>query len=118
MTPVEFYKSINGNYENVFAVLYDDDLILHFISCFKSDDSYYMLMEALKKSDIKACFEAAHRLKGVAASLGFTELYDAVNELSDGLKCDNIHLSKDAIQKVKTTYERLMCFINRLETDR
>ena len=50
------------------------------------DSGFAELENAIAANDLKAGFEAAHKLKGVAANLSLTPLYDAVSEITELLR--------------------------------
>ena len=47
--------------------------------------------------DVKAAFEAAHKLKGVSANMGITPVNDIVNDLVEELRAGN--LPDDALER-------------------
>lgn len=114
MTVKEFYDNIHGDYNAIRSLLSADTVILHFIDRFPSDPSFEELLEAVQKRDVKASFEAAHKLKGIAANLAFSELYVTVSELSDQLRPQTEPANPTLVQKVSENYFRVICEINKL----
>lgn len=111
----EFYKKINGDYDDMFERVSSDELILNFVKRFPSDTTYAQLMNAVQKADITASFEASHKLKGIAANLSFSQLYDAVSELCEQLRSQTGFVDAELVQKISKNYDVVLCEINRLE---
>lgn len=117
MTVKEFYENIHGNYEDILSRLSTDELVLYFVRRFLSDHTYLELMEAVQNSDISASFEAAHKFKGIAANLAFSELFSVLNDLLEQLRAKNNSVNPSLIQKVSDIYETILREINCLEED-
>lgn len=115
MTVKEFYENIHGDYQDIFSRISADELILFFVKQFPSDSSYQELMEAVKRNDIKASFEAAHKLKGLAANLSFSELFAALHDLSEQLRPQAEPADAALVQRVRENYQIILCEIKRLE---
>ena len=61
------------------------------------DESYDMLLAALKKNDAKEAFNLAHSLKGVFSNLGLTPMYEKCMELVEPLRDGHCaHLTEKA----------------------
>lgn len=108
MTVKEFYSKIGGDYDNALLRLPNDTLIIRFIKLFASDKSYSELTEAVQNGDINASFQAAHKLKGVAANMAFTELYHAVSALNEQLRPLTTPADPILMQKVTSSYNQIL----------
>ncbi len=117
MTIKEFYEIIHGDYEEIYSRFSADALILRFIRRFPSDLTYEELMEAVKNADIPASFVAAHKLKGLAANFAFSELYDALSELSEQLRPQTETADTLLVQKVRESYHSILHAIKCLEDE-
>lgn len=116
MTLEDFYKDINGDYADILSRLSEDEIILHFIKRFKSDGTYIQLMDAVEKADASAGFTYAHKLKGIAANLSFSELHEALSVLTRQLKGQQTPpANKESVERVSECYHRVMSEINCLE---
>lgn len=115
MTVKKFYENIHGDYNDLLTRLPTDALALRFIRQFPSDPSYSELMEAVRKDDITASFEAAHKLKGLAATLSFSQLFAAVNVLSEQLRPKTTVADTALVQKVSESYHIILREIHCLE---
>lgn len=65
------------------------------------DSSFRELGEALQQKNVKAAFESAHTLKGLAANMGLDSMLDIVVELVEPLR-------NGMIDGLSPTYERLI----------
>lgn len=117
MTVEEFYKRIHGDYEDMIARIPSDELILSLVRQFPLDDTYEKLMTAVKKRDVKASFEAAHNLKGLASNLSFSELFVAVNVLTDQLRSRAEPADKVLVTRVEECYQIIIQTVKCLEDD-
>ncbi len=82
----EFYREIGSSYADVTARLGNEEFVRHFVLLFKDDKSFEELKESLKKGLATDAFRAAHTLKGVAANLGFSALYENAAEITEALR--------------------------------
>lgn len=114
MTVKNFYNNIHGDYNTIFSLLASDKVILHFIKQFPSDNSFTELMEMIQKGDIKASFEAAHKLKGIAANLAFSELFAKVSTLTEQLRSQTEQANPTLVKMVSDSYYSVICEINKL----
>ncbi len=117
MTVCDFYTRINGNYQDVLSRLPNDAFILRFLKKFPAEPSFNELMSAIEKGEITASFEASHKLKGVAANLAFTELYNAVCELTEQLRPCTDAADSLIVNRVCNSYNRILDEIRCLEND-
>ena len=64
----------------------DRELLISCMEMFREDPGFAALEEALNNKDYSTAFDAAHTLKGVAANLGLTPLYQAAGTLVEPLR--------------------------------
>lgn len=86
MTLQECYTQLRGNYAEAKQRLMNDRLIDKFILKFPDDPSMEALREMVKAGDNAASFRAVHTLKGVAANLAFTQLFQDASNLTEQLR--------------------------------
>lgn len=67
-------------------VAQDEELFAECLDFFASDENFEQLGECLKTKKYAQAFEHAHALKGVAANLGLTPLYEPVSAISELLR--------------------------------
>ena len=86
MTVKELYERLGADYNDAMERVFDEELLKMLCGMFLEDKSYSTLSEALSKQDYPAAFESAHTLKGVAANLGFSRLYNVASDLTEALR--------------------------------
>ena len=110
----EFYKKINGNYEEAILRMQDDEKIKKFLKFFLMDTSYNELEEAIKNEDCEKAFIGAHTLKGVCKNMAFTELSLVVEEITEELRMKNFEKAKDIFPNVSKEYQKVINEINQI----
>lgn len=86
MTLEECYSKLHGDYVEAKGRLMNDKLIHRFILKFPSDPSMAALKDMIEAGENPAAFRAVHTLKGVAANLAFTELFNAAYNLTEQMR--------------------------------
>lgn len=76
-------------------VLNDQEFYRDCLTQFYHDDSFTTLGEQLQIADIKSAFASAHTLKGVAANLGLTPLYQPLCRIVEVLRADTLDGTAD-----------------------
>ena len=104
----EFYTETGSSYKDVADRLGSEDFILHFVVKFKEDENFDLLKAALKNGDTDTAFRAAHTLKGIAANLGFTDLYNAATPITEALRNGDIALAKELFPNVSEKYDAVL----------
>lgn len=87
---------------------YDDALFLTCIDLFLEDENFKKLNEKIKNNDYQESFDAAHTIKGVAANLGLTPIYDSVSDVVQELRAGNLEASKALVLKLNTEMEKMV----------
>lgn len=104
----DFYKNISGDYEDVLLRLPTDEFILRIVKRFSTDDTYSHLMEAAKAEDIQECFKTAHKLKGIAANLAFTKLYELSSEICEQTRALTNKADESLIEHLTENYNKII----------
>lgn len=86
MTLEECYTKLHGDYNEAKNRLMNDRLIDRFILKFPDDPSMAALNDKVEAGDNVAAFRAVHTLKGVAANLAFTQLFQDASNLTEQLR--------------------------------
>ena len=86
MTLKECYKAIGGDYEGVVSRLVTEARVNKFLTMFLQDASFKVLCDSMEMRDAEEAFRAAHTLKGVCLSLGFTRLGESSHNLTEALR--------------------------------
>ena len=68
----------------------------------------------MEAGDRAQAFRAAHTLKGVCLNLGFQNLYDAVNPLTEKLRTMNCEGCEEMLAEVEKRYSALISAISEL----
>ena len=80
----ELYQAIGGDYDEVLTrLLGKDSMVIRYAKRFSEDPAYGQLENAVRENDPDAVFHAVHTLKGVAATLGFTRLFQVSSSLTE-----------------------------------
>ncbi len=89
MTIKEFYKFIDGNYDEVVARMAGEERVKKFLPKFLQDKSFEELCDSFEKEDWETAFRAAHSIKGVCANFSFEKLRASSSELVEDLRDGN-----------------------------
>jgi len=81
-----FYEKIGGDYEDVLSRLGKEERVLKYINKFAESTDMQELCQAIEAEDWELAFRMAHTIKGVAANLGFTDLFSKSAVLCDSLR--------------------------------
>ena len=86
MTLEEYYVAINGDYDQIFSQLGDDDVILEFLNKFFVNDDVKKLGILLENKQYKEAFMVVHNIKGYGLNMALTQLYTVADELCNVLR--------------------------------
>lgn len=84
----------------------NENLFFKCLNRFLDDTNYHQLLAAIDINDAKVAFEAAHALKGVAANLGFVNLYHEVSVITDVFRAGSMEYDKDNFERIKSEYNK------------
>lgn len=104
MTIEECYKTLHGSYTEAKSRLMSDKLITKFILKFPADPTMETLRSAVASGNREEAFRAAHTLKGVAANLAFTELFQSASFLTEQLRSLNSDPDSALVDAVEQQY--------------
>ena len=86
MTLKACYEAIGGDYEGVVSRLVTEARVNKFLTMFLHDTNYQTLCDSMEERKAEEAFRAAHTLKGVCLSLGFTRLGESSHNLTEALR--------------------------------
>lgn len=86
----------------------NEALFIRFLGKFADDRSHAGLKEALGQGDVKAAFEAAHTLKGVAGNLSLERLYRAAAAQTELLREGRLEEARAAMAETDEAYRLVM----------
>ena len=111
MTLSEVYEMVGGDYQNVLERLDDKETVENFVLRFLDDSSYVQLLQYLQAGDLKRAFYAAHTLKGISQSLGFSRLGACVETMCRDLR-KGAEPSEIILHQLKTEFYCVITAIN------
>lgn len=117
MTVRELYTAMQGDYEDALQRFFTDDLIIRFLKRFSSDSSFRELLNAVECGNISLSFEAAHKMKGVAGTLSFTQLYRALHNLTEQLRSQVSPADPSLVEEVCRSFFCIMDAIDHFENE-
>lgn len=115
MTVKECYDSAGADYNDALERFGSEALIKKFSVKFLDDKSFLVLSEAIADKDAEKAFQAAHTLKGVAANLSFTSLYEADYKLTEKLRGRALNGYEELYEAVVKEYDRVVKAIETLK---
>lgn len=108
MTLEECYDKLHGDYIEAKNRLMNDKLIERFILKFPDDPSMGTLQEMVAAGNRQEAFRAVHTLKGVAANLAFTQLFQDASNLTEQMRDLQHDADPKLYGKLKATYEAVI----------
>lgn len=106
MTLEEFYTKVGSSYAAAMARLRKEELIKKYLTMFLDDPSYKQLCDAVAAQDWRAVFAASHTLKGAAANLELTNLFQAASEVCENTRHGDPELDiEKQMEAVHTEYD-------------
>ena len=82
----EAYNKIGADFDDVVRRLTNEALVVRFAGKFLQDGSFEQLRAALEANDVDTAFLASHTLKGIAQNMGFSNLFEPSNALTEELR--------------------------------
>ena len=115
MSLKDCFSALGGDYEEVLARLYSEDLIRKFLLKFLNDGTYNLLIEMLSVGNYQEAFHAAHTLKGLCENLGLTNLYQSSSKLTEALRANDRSKNIDVLKaQVSVDYRQAVDAIQAL----
>lgn len=109
----KFYESAGGSYDEIKSRLPADKLIEKFVLMLPKEPCFENLKAGMESQDWKAVFAASHTLKGVAANLALTKLYNSANLLTEDLRGGTpTSNTQQYFEQVKKDFENVLAAIN------
>lgn len=113
MSVEDFYKKINGDYEDVLSRLATETRIDKYIRKFAANTDYEHYLSFMDEDNYEEIFRAVHSIKGMCLNMSFTELSESSSVLCDayreGKPTEDVTGLKERFQK---DYSFLMSVIN------
>ena len=86
MTVEEFYKEVDGNYEEIYSQLGDDETITIFLKKFIAKDGMIELKSYINKKKYHDAFICVHNMKGYGLNMALPILHKAASVLCEQLR--------------------------------
>lgn len=118
MTIQECYQALGGNYDEVLERLRRESMVQKFLLKFPSDGSFALLCSSMETGDRQEAFRAAHTLKGVCQTLGFTRLYLSSSALTEALRAGGGPEDPELLERVREDYGVTVAAIERFQREK
>lgn len=113
MTIKECYAAMNADFDDVMSRLLTEQRVSKFVLRFPGDTSHQLLLDSFAQGDIETAFRASHTLKGTAANMGFSPLFDKASAVCEDLRHGNPGSNiADMIAECTEVYNKTIAVIN------
>ncbi len=93
-------------------LLEDDELYVCCLKDFAADRNFELLKAAVREQNWKEAFELAHAIKGVAANLGLTPIFNISSQITEPLRAGEHEGIEDKIAAMEQIKEEYVSIIN------
>ena len=115
MTIEESYQAMGADYEDVSHRIPNAAMVKKFALKFLDDKSMEQLTAALQASEVEDAFRAAHTLKGLCLTLGFTRLAKPSIELTEFLRGRRMDGYEPLYEQVVAEYEKTVAALRQVD---
>ncbi|MBQ0167735.1 MAG: Hpt domain-containing protein [Treponema sp.] len=81
------------------------EIYVKYLKKFPDDTCYPALLEALENKDVENAFINAHSIKGTAGNLSLNGFYEAVSNMVEALRANDLDKALELLPAVKKTHE-------------
>ena len=106
MTIKQCYQAMGADFEEISQRIPSEAMIRKFAVKFPEDKSFAELMKALEQGDVETAFRAAHTIKGLCLTLGFSHLTAPASELTELLRAGRLDGSEALYGQLAQAYNR------------
>ncbi|MBU5429499.1 Hpt domain-containing protein [Kineothrix sp. MSJ-39] len=103
-----FYRRLGGDYKDVYYRLEDNKTILRFLKRFLEENSYRNFLERYEAHDEEEAYRYIHNLKGVSLNLGFGDLFQISEQITNEFHAGFPQLTSDQLALLKRRYETVI----------
>ena len=100
----EFYKAIDGNYDNALSIMMNDSLIAKMITKFMNNNSLNEIISFYEQKDYRNLFLSAHAFKGVTGNLALTPLFELSSKITEATRNNDGANLDNEIEQLKKVY--------------
>ena len=115
MTVREFYEQIKGSYDEFLGRVGTEERAKKYIRMFTMDPTFSELNASIDAGDIPTAFRAIHTMKGLAANLALTDLYNSSVVLTEILRNYTGQDYTAALADVREKYDNIVSAIALLD---
>lgn len=115
MTLKEFYTNIGGSFDVMLSRFLDENRIKKYVLMFKGDTTYQELIQNIENGQLEVAFRNIHTLKGLAANLGFDDLFKASSALTEILRNYNGQPYANELKTVRNEFEKVLTLIDQID---
>ena len=90
MTIKQCYQAMGADFEEISQRIPSEAMIRKFAVKFPEDKSFAELTKALEQGNVETAFRAAHTIKGLCLTLGFSHLTAPASELTELLRAGRL----------------------------
>lgn len=106
MTIKQCYQAMGADFEEISQRIPSEAMIRKFAVKFPEDKSFAELTKALEQGDVETAFRAAHTIKGLCLTLGFSHLTAPASELTELLRAGQLDGSEALYDQLAQAYNR------------
>ena len=106
MTLQECFIALEGDYNDVIGRLRSERMVQKYVLKFLDDQNFALLCRALESGNLEEAFRAAHTLKGLCQTLGFTKLQLSSSMATEKLRAGDLEGARGLLALVRGDYER------------
>lgn len=117
MTLKECYIALGGDFADVVGRLRSEQAVQKFMLKFLDDGTFDVLCGALEADNLEEAFRAAHTLKGLCLTLGFTKLAGSGSRLTEALRGGDLAAGKALFPTVEEDYRQTVDAILKFKSD-
>ncbi|MBR5508768.1 MAG: Hpt domain-containing protein [Lachnospiraceae bacterium] len=117
MTVQELYTELGGNYDDIMRRLRSERIARKFLLRFLEDKTFETLQQAVENGQQEEAFRAAHTLKGLSLNMGFPQLLDSSQKLTESVRTELTPEAASLLQTVAADYARTVEAIQALDAE-
>lgn len=117
MTVQELYAELGGNYDDIMRRLRSERIARKFLLRFLEDKTFETLQQAVDNGQQMEAFRAAHTLKGLSLNMGFPQLSDSSQRLTEAVRTELTSEAAPLLQEVASDYAETVAAIQALDAE-
>ena len=117
MTLKDCYAALGGNYDDVIARLRSESFVQKYVVRFPGDESFGLLCRSLESGETQEAFRAAHTLKGMCQTLGFSVLERSSSNMTEALRGGDLEAGRALLEAVREDYAHTVDVIRAFQAE-